>query len=120
MRGTTEGINLVAQTYGRQNVQAGDEVLITGHGASLEHRALADAVRGEKRRLRVAPINDRGELILEEFEKLLNDRTRLVAITHVSNALGTINPVRQIVAMAHAQERSSARGWRASRAAHEG
>jgi cysteine desulfurase/selenocysteine lyase len=102
VRGATEGINLVAQSYGRQNVRAGDQVLITAmehHSNIVPWQMLCqekDAV------LRVAPINDRGELILEEFEKLLNDRTRFVAVTHVSNALGSINPVERLVRMAHA------------------
>ena len=102
VRGATEGINLVAQTYGRQNVQAGDEVLITAmehHSNIVPWQMLCEEKNAV---LRVAPINDRGELILEEFEKLLNRRTRLVAVAHVSNALGTINPVSQIVQMAHA------------------
>jgi cysteine desulfurase/selenocysteine lyase len=102
VRGATEGINLVAQTYGRQNVQAGDEVLITAmehHSNIVPWQILCEEKNAV---LRVAPINDRGELILEEFEKLLNARTRLVAVAHVSNALGTVNPVRQIVQMAHA------------------
>jgi cysteine desulfurase / selenocysteine lyase len=101
-RGTTEGINLVAQTYGRQHVNAGDEVLVT----AMEHHS--DIVPwqmlcGEKgARLRVAPINDRGELILDELEKLIGPKTKIVALAHVSNALGTINPVKKIAAMAHA------------------
>ena len=101
VRGTTEGINLVAQSYGRQNVKAGDEVLITAmehHSNIVPWQILCEEKNAV---LRVAPINDRGELILEEFEKLLNARTRMVAVAHVSNALGTINPVRQIVLMAH-------------------
>jgi cysteine desulfurase/selenocysteine lyase len=104
VRGATEGINLVAQTYGRQHVQAGDEVLITAmehHSNIVPWQILCEEKNAV---LRVAPINDRGELILEEFEKLLNARTRLVAVAHVSNALGTINPVRQIVQMAHAMK----------------
>ena len=102
VRGTTEGINLVAQSYGRQNVKAGDEVLITAmehHSNIVPWQILCEEKNAV---LRVAPINDRGELILEEFEKLLNARTRMVAVAHVSNALGTINPVRQIIQMAHA------------------
>jgi cysteine desulfurase/selenocysteine lyase len=102
VRGTTEGINLVAQTYGRQNVRAGDEILITAmehHSNIVPWQILCEQ---NNALLRVAPIDDRGELILEEFEKLLNVRTRLVAITHVSNALGTLNPVRQLIRMAHA------------------
>jgi len=103
VRGTTEAINLVAQTYGRQNVHAGDEILITGmeHHSNIVPWQMLCEEKGA--RLRVGPVNPRGELILEEFEKLLNDRTRLVAVAHVSNALGTINPVRQIVEMAHAK-----------------
>jgi len=102
VRGTTEGINLVAQAYGRRNIQAGDEILITAleHHSNIVPWQILCEEKGAL--LRVAPINDRGELILEEFEKLLNARTRLVAAAHVSNALGTINPVRQIIKMAHA------------------
>ncbi len=101
VRGTTEAINLVAQTYGRQHVQAGDEVLITAmeHHSNIVPWQILCEEKGA--RLRVAPINDRGELVLEEFEKLLNPRTRLVAVAHVSNVLGTINPVGEIVRRAH-------------------
>lgn len=103
VRGTTEAINLVAQTYGRANVHAGDEVLIT----ALEHHSNIvpwQMLCEEKNaKLRVAPINDRGEVIFDEFEKLLNDRTRIAAIGHVSNALGTINPVREMIQAAHAK-----------------
>jgi cysteine desulfurase/selenocysteine lyase len=101
VRGTTEAINLVASSFGRRHVQAGDEVLITAmehHSNIVPWQILAEE---KGARLRVAPINDRGELILEEFEKLLGPRTRLVSIAHVSNALGTVNPVRQIIRMAH-------------------
>ncbi len=103
VRGATEGINLVAQTFGRQHVQAGDEILITAleHHSNIVPWQILCQEKGAC--LRVAPINDRGELILEEFEKLLGDRTRLVGVAHVSNALGTINPIKQIVAMAHAR-----------------
>jgi len=101
VRGTTEAINLVAAAYGRKNVQAGDEILIT----AMEHHSniVPWQILCEEKRalLRVAPVNDRGELVFEEFEKLLNSRTRLVSVTHVSNVLGTINPVREIVAAAH-------------------
>jgi cysteine desulfurase / selenocysteine lyase len=101
VRGTTEGINLVAQSYGRANVQSGDEVVITDmeHHSNIVPWQILCEERGAK--LRVAPINDRGELILEEFESLLGPKTKLVAVTHVSNALGTINPIRRIVEMAH-------------------
>jgi cysteine desulfurase/selenocysteine lyase len=103
VRGTTEGINLVAQTYGRQQVQAGDEILITAmehHSNIVPWQLLCEE---REARLCVAPINDRGELWLDEFEKLLSPRTKLVAVTHVSNALGTINPVHEMIAMAHRQ-----------------
>lgn len=101
VRGTTEAINLVAYSYGRTHVQAGDEVLITAmehHSNIVPWQILCEEKGG---RLRVAPINDQGELILEEFERLLNPRTGIVAVAHVSNALGTINPVRRIVELAH-------------------
>lgn len=103
VRGTTEGINLVAQTFGRANVRAGDEVLI----AALEHHSnivpwqLLCQEKGAM--LRVAPINDAGELVIENLPSLITERTRIVAVAHISNALGTINPVRQIVEMAHAR-----------------
>ena len=101
VRGTTEGINLVASTWGRQNVSKGDEIIIS----ALEHHSNIvpwQMLCEEKdAMLRVIPMNDRGELILEEYEKLLGPRTRLVAVGHVSNALGTINPVRTIIDMAH-------------------
>ncbi len=101
VRGTTEGINLVAQSYGRAHIHAGDEILITDmehHSNIVPWQILCDE-RGAK--LRVAPINDAGELVLDEFANLLGPKTKLVAITHVSNALGTINPIRRIVEMAH-------------------
>lgn len=101
VRGTTEAINLVANSYGRANVNAGDEVLITAmeHHSNIVPWQMLCEEKGA--RLRVAPINDDGELILEEFEKLLNERTKLISVVHISNALGTINPVRGIVEIAH-------------------
>ena len=101
VRGTTEAINLVAQAWGPRNVGEGDEVLITGleHHSNLVPWYRLCEERGA--RLRVAPIDDRGEVILEEYERLLSGRTRLVALAHVSNALGTINPVREMTEMAH-------------------
>jgi cysteine desulfurase/selenocysteine lyase len=101
VRGTTEAINLVASSYGRKNVQAGDEVVITAmeHHSNIVPWQILCEEKGAK--LRVAPINDDGELIFEEFEKLLTSRTRLVAVVHISNALGTINPVRRIIEAAH-------------------
>jgi cysteine desulfurase/selenocysteine lyase len=103
VRGTTEAINLVAQTYGRRNVGSGDEVLITAmeHHSNIVPWQLLCEEKGA--RLRVAPINSRGELLLEEFEKLLGPKTKIVAVGHISNALGTINPVREIARMAHAR-----------------
>ncbi|XSG85833.1 MAG: SufS family cysteine desulfurase [Methylohalobius sp. ZOD2] len=102
VRGTTEAINLVAQSYGRTNLQAGDEVLITAmeHHSNIVPWQMVCRQTGAK--LKVAPINDQGELILDEFEKLLGPRTRVVAVSHMSNALGTVNPVEEIIAMAHA------------------
>ncbi|HLY59510.1 MAG TPA: cysteine desulfurase [Terriglobia bacterium] len=101
VRGTTEAINLVAMTYGRKNVGAGDEVIIS----ALEHHSniVPWQILCEEKSavLRVIPINDDGELMLDEFEKLLNPRTKIVAVAHVSNALGTINPVDKIIEMAH-------------------
>ena len=99
--GATEGINLVAQTFGRKNVGAGDEVVISAmeHHSNIVPWQMLCEEKGAV--LRVVPINDRGEMEFEQFEKLLNHRTRLVAVSHVSNALGTINPVREIVKTAH-------------------
>jgi cysteine desulfurase/selenocysteine lyase len=103
VRSSTEAINLVAQTYGRKNLKLGDEVLIS----AMEHHSNIvpwQMICEEKQaKLRVAPINEAGELVLEDFERLLTSKTKLVAIAHLSNALGTINPVRQIVEMAHAK-----------------
>ena len=103
VRGTTEAINLVAQSYGRSNLAAGDEILITAmeHHSNIVPWQMLCKQTGAV--LRVAPINTRGELIFPEFGKLLNDRTRLVSVGHMSNALGTINPVREIIAAAHAR-----------------
>ncbi|MCZ6778109.1 MAG: cysteine desulfurase [Acidobacteria bacterium] len=101
VRGSTEGVNLVAQTYGRQNVGPGDEILIS----TLEHHSNIvpwQMLCEEKQaRLRVIPINDEGEILLDEYEKLLSEKTKLVAMIHVSNSLGTINPVRRVVELAH-------------------
>jgi cysteine desulfurase/selenocysteine lyase len=102
-RGTTEAINLVAQAYGRAHVGAGDEVLITAmeHHSNIVPWQMLCEEKGAK--LRVAPMNDEGELLLEEFEKLLGPRTKVVAVSHVSNALGTINPLKRMIAAAHAK-----------------
>jgi cysteine desulfurase/selenocysteine lyase len=103
VRGTTEAINLVAQSFGRTFLKAGDEVLITGmeHHANIVPWQLLREQTGIV--LRVAPITDAGELDLEGFARLLNERTKLVSVVHISNALGTINPVRRIVELAHAR-----------------
>jgi cysteine desulfurase/selenocysteine lyase len=103
VRGTTEAINLVVQTYGRQHVRRGDEVLITAmeHHSNIVPWQMLCEETGAK--LRVAPINDRGELILEEYERLLGPSTRMAAVSHVSNALGTINPVKEMIRMAHSR-----------------
>jgi cysteine desulfurase/selenocysteine lyase len=101
VRGATEGINLVAQTYGRKYVGAGDEIVISAmehHSNIVPWQMLCEEKGAE---LRVIPINNRGEVEFDQFEKLLNHRTRLVAVSHVSNALGTINPVREIINTAH-------------------
>jgi len=101
VRGTTEGINLVAQSWGRRNVKAGDEIVVTW----LEHHA--NIVPWQQlcletgARLRVAPVDDRGDVILDEYEKLLGPTTRIVALTQVSNALGTVTPAREMIAAAH-------------------
>jgi len=101
VRGTTEAINLVAAGYGRKFLKEFDEVIIS----TIEHHAnivpWQQLCKEKGLVLRVIPVNDRGELILEEYKKLLSDRTRLVSIGHVSNALGTINPIKEIIDLAH-------------------
>jgi cysteine desulfurase/selenocysteine lyase len=101
VRGTTEGINLVASSWGRKNVKEGDEIVVSAleHHSNIVPWQMLCEEKGA--RLRVIPMDDRGELLLDEYEKLLGPRTRMVAVGHVSNALGTINPVRQIIEMAH-------------------
>jgi cysteine desulfurase/selenocysteine lyase len=103
VRGTTEAINLVAQTWGRTHVRSGDEILITAleHHSNIVPWQLLCEQAGA--RLVVAPIADDGTLLLDALEKRLGPRTRLVALTHVSNTLGTINPIERVVAMAHAR-----------------
>ena len=103
VRGTTEGINLVAQTYGRQHVGAGDEVLITHleHHSNIVPWQMLCEEKGA--RLVVAPIDARGQVIPEEYEKRLSARTKIVSFAHVSNALGTVNPVERMTALAHAK-----------------
>ncbi len=102
VRGATEGINLVAQSYGRNRFKAGDEILISAmehHSNIVPWQMLCEQTGAL---LKVAPINDAGELILDEFHKLLSPRTKLVGMVHISNALGTVNPVQEIIAAAHA------------------
>lgn len=101
VRGTTEAINLVAASYARKFLKAGDEIVIS----ALEHHANIipwQRVCEEKHTvLKVIPVNDRGEIMMEEYRKLLTDRVKIVSVNHVSNALGTINPVKEITALAH-------------------
>ena len=101
-RGTTEAVNLVAQTYGRTHLGAGDEVLITAmehHSNIVPWQLLCEATGAV---LRVVPVDDTGAIVYDEYLRLLTERTKLVAVVHVSNALGTINPVRALIEAAHA------------------
>jgi cysteine desulfurase/selenocysteine lyase len=101
VRGTTEAINLVAQSYGRAFLKAGDEISVSAmehHSNIVPWQMLCEQV-GAK--LRVIPINHDGEIVMEEYQRLLNDRTKFVSVTHVSNALGTVVPVKEIIALAH-------------------
>jgi len=103
VRGATEAINLVAQTYGKANIKAGEEILITAmehHSNIVPWQMLCEQTGAV---LKVAPMNYQGELIYSEFEQLLSDKTKLVSVVHMSNALGTINPVKKIIAAAHAK-----------------
>jgi cysteine desulfurase/selenocysteine lyase len=101
VRGTTEGVNLVAKTWGLRNVREGDEIVVTW----LEHHAnivpWQQLCADTGARLRVAPVDDTGQILLGEYERLLGPRTRLVALAHVSNALGTVTPAKEMVALAH-------------------
>jgi cysteine desulfurase/selenocysteine lyase len=101
VRGTTEAINLVAQSYGRTFLTAGDEIVISAmehHSNIVPWQMLCEQVGA---RLRVIPFNHDGELVLDEYERLLNERTKFVSVVHVSNALGTINPIKHIIERAH-------------------
>ena len=102
VRGTTEGINLVAQTYGRENIQEGDEIIISTmeHHSNIVPWQMLCQERGAI--LKVAPIDDSGELLLDEYEALITSRTKLVSMVHVSNALGSIIPAKRVVEIAHA------------------
>ena len=101
--GTTQSINIVAQSYGRKNIGEGDEIIVSNmeHHSNIVPWQMLCEEKGAV--LRVVPIDDTGELLLDEYERMLSPRTKLVSITHVSNALGTILPVEQIIAMAHSQ-----------------
>lgn len=101
VRGTTEGINLVASSYGRKFIGEGDEIIISGmeHHSNIVPWQMTSEESGAK--IRVIPLNERGELIVEEYERLLNERTKMVAVAHVSNSLGTVNPIKEMVATAH-------------------
>jgi cysteine desulfurase/selenocysteine lyase len=103
VRGTTEAINLVAATFGRSRLNSGDAVLISGleHHSNIVPWQMVCAERGAT--LSVIPIDDRGQLRMDEFERLLTDRVKIVAVNHVSNALGTVNPVQEIIRKAHAR-----------------
>jgi cysteine desulfurase / selenocysteine lyase len=101
VRGCTEGVNLVASSYGRRFINEGDEILVTQmehHSNIVPWQAIAEE-RGA--RVRMIPINTRGEIIIEEYEAMLNERTRIVAVSHVSNSLGTVNPIKEMTATAH-------------------
>src|SRR5881392_2480487 len=101
VRGATEGINLVTHGYGRKFIGAGDEIIISAleHHANIVPWQMLCEEKGAK--LRVIPMNDAGELLMDEYQALLNERTKFVAFTHVSNALGTINPVKEMIDQAH-------------------
>ena len=103
VRGTTEAINLVAQSYGRSFLNAGDEIIVSAmeHHSNIVPWQMVCAQVGA--RLRVIPINHDGEIVMEEYGRLLNERTKFVAVTHVSNALGTIVPVKDVIGLAHAR-----------------
>jgi cysteine desulfurase / selenocysteine lyase len=102
-RGTTDGINLIAYCFGKKFVKEGDSVIISGmeHHSNIVPWQMMCEDRGAQ--LKVIPINDKGELIVEEFDKLLDDRVKIISLTYVSNSLGTINPVKEIIAKAHAR-----------------
>ncbi len=101
VRGCTEGVNLVAQSYGRANFVEGDEIILSQmeHHANIIPWQMIAEEKGAK--IRVIPMNERGELILDEYENMFNERTKFVSIIHVSNALGTINPVKSMIETAH-------------------
>jgi cysteine desulfurase/selenocysteine lyase len=101
VRGTTEGINLVKDTYGRKNIRTGDEIIISAmehHSNIVPWQMLCEETGAH---LRVIPMNDQGELLIDEYHQMLNEKTKLVSIVYISNSLGTINPVKEMIRMAH-------------------
>lgn len=103
-RGTTEAINLVAYSYGRENIKAGDEILISAmehHANIVPWQVLCEE---KKAALKIIPVNDKGELLIDEYKKLLSPQTKLVAVCHISNSLGTVNPVKEIISLAHEKD----------------
>lgn len=103
VRGCTEGLNLIASSYGRAFINEGDEIIVSAmeHHSNIVPWQVVGSERGA--RLRVIPMNERGELIFDEYLSLLNERTKIVAVSHVSNSLGTVNPVKEMIAAAHAK-----------------
>ncbi len=103
-KGTTESINLVAHSFCQQFCQQGDEIIISAmeHHANIVSWQLQETIRGIK--LRIIPINEKGELIIDEMKKLISSKTRLISVTHVSNVLGTINPIEEIIEIAHSHD----------------
>lgn len=101
VRGTTEGVNLVAHSYGRKFIGEGDEIIVSQmeHHSNIIPWQMVAEERGAK--IRVIPMNESGELVIDEYENLLNERTKIVAVGHVSNSLGTINPIKEMIATAH-------------------
>jgi cysteine desulfurase / selenocysteine lyase len=101
VRGTTEGINLVAHSYGHKFINEGDEIMVSQmeHHSNIIPWQMVAEERGAV--IRMIPMNERGELIIDEYENLLNERTKIVAVTHVSNSLGTVNPIKEMIAAAH-------------------
>ncbi len=101
VRGCTEGVNLVAHSYGRKFINEGDEILVTQmeHHSNIVPWQMIAEERGAA--VRMIPINNRGEIIIDEYEAMLNERTKIVAVSHVSNSLGTVNPIKEMVATAH-------------------
>ncbi|MBA3334479.1 MAG: cysteine desulfurase [Acidobacteria bacterium] len=101
VRGCTEGVNLVASSYGRKFVNEGDEIIVSQmeHHANIIPWQMLAEEKGAK--LKVIPMNERGELVIEEYENLLNERTKIVAVSHVSNSLGTVNPIKEMIQTAH-------------------